>query len=499
VAAAIAVAIAVVLVAVISYFVVRDQLVGQVDNALRAEANLIEAQAGLGKPFPTPPASVGGPAPYAWIVTPDGSIYQEVLGDPSLPQMSRVTAVAAGQSPAFFTNVRIGNSHLRIMVFETLRPGPVAGQTIAVVLARPLNGIDHVLSILRLILFLVCLGGIALAAVLGRLAANRVLAPLADVAATAQHVSETEDLSSRIHVQSDDEVGQLATRFNAMIERLQGSRDQLDESVRAQRQLVADASHELRTPITSLRTNIELLLEHEDLDPEERRRILADVVEQTEELGALISDLIELSRGDFPDDSYEDLRLDQLVRDSVHRAERNFPQIAFWATLAPMVVEGNPDRLSRAVNNLLDNAARHSPPGGVVEVTLDGGGVRVRDHGPGVAQSDLPYVFDRFYRGAGARGRHGSGLGLSIVRQVAEQHRGSVSVENAPDGGAVFTLALPAAPHVGAAPADASGSGRPGDPTLAGEAETLAQKPEASNEHRHDHEQERTASQRAAD
>jgi two-component system sensor histidine kinase MprB len=496
VAAAIAVAIAVVLVAVISYFVVRDQLRGAVDGALKAQAAAVQQHPDLNSLLPGIPPSAGGPAPYAQILLADGSVIP-IEGNVTLPVTPNDTTVAAGNAPPYLNDVQVGGSHLRVITFWI--PVPVRGEPAAIQLARPLNSVDHVLAIMRLVLFLVCLGGIALAAVLGRLAANRVLAPLADVAATAQHVSETEDLSSRIHVQSDDEVGQLATRFNAMIERLQGSRDQLDESVRAQRQLVADASHELRTPITSLRTNIELLLEHGDLDPEERRRILADVVEQTEELGALISDLIELSRGDFPDDSYEDLRLDQLVRESVHRAERNFPQIAFWATLAPMVVEGNPDRLSRAVNNLLDNAARHSQPRGVVEVTLDGGGVRVRDHGPGVAQSDLPYVFDRFYRGAGARGRHGSGLGLSIVRQVAEQHRGSVSVENAPDGGAVFTLALPAAPHVGAPPADASGSGRPGDPTLPGEAETLAQKPEANNEHRHDHKQERTASQRAAD
>jgi two-component system sensor histidine kinase MprB len=282
-----------------------------------------------------------------------------------------------------------------------------------------------------------------------------------------------------------------------MIERLQGSRDQLDESVRAQRQLVADASHELRTPITSLRTNIELLREHEDLDPEERRRILADVVEQTEELGALVGDLIELSRGDFPDDSYEDVRLDQLVDESVHRAQRNFPQTRFDAALSPALVEGNPDRLSRAINNLLDNAARHSPPGGLVEVTVDGDGVRVRDHGAGVAEADLPYVFDRFYRGAGARGRHGSGLGLSIVRQVAEQHDGSVAVENAPDGGAVFSLRLPVTPQDGAA--EPSRSGWSGDPGLAGDPEALAQKPEGDGEYRDDHEQQRTATQRTAE
>ena len=163
------------------------------------------------------------------------------------------------------------------------------------------------------------------------------------------------------------------------------------------------------------------------------------------------------------------------------------------------MIEGNPDRLNRAINNLLDNAARHSQPDGRVEVTVNGEGVRVRDHGPGVAEADLPYVFDRFYRGTGARGRQGSGLGLSIVRQVAEQHHGSVGVENAPDGGAVFTLWLPVAPGDGAGhgAAEPSGSGWPGDPRLAGTPEALTQKPEADGEHRDDHEQQRTATQRA--
>jgi two-component system sensor histidine kinase MprB len=271
-----------------------------------------------------------------------------------------------------------------------------------------------------------------------------VLAPLAEVAATARHIEETEDLSSRLRVHADDEVGQLATRFNAMIERLQHSRDALDESVRAQRQLVADASHELRTPITSLRTNIEVLLEQGDrLGDEDRRRLLADVLEQSEELSALIGDVIELARGDLPITSAEDIRLDRIVADSVTRARRDFPHVHYETTFEPVVVEGVPERLARAVNNLLDNAAHHSARDGVVEVVVDHDGVRVRDHGTGIAEADLPYVFDRFYRGENSRHRQGSGLGLAIVRQVAGQHGGSIEARNAPDGGAVFTLRLP--------------------------------------------------------
>ena len=228
-----------------------------------------------------------------------------------------------------------------------------------------------------------------------------------------------------------------------MIERLQGSREELDDSVRAQRQLVADASHELRTPITSLRTNIEVLLAGGQLSDDDRRRLLADVVEQSEELSALIGDLIELARGDLPHDMVEDIRLDRILEDSISRARRDHPEVAFEASLQPVTVEGVPERLGRAVNNLLDNAARHSPPHGVVEVTVDADGLRVRDHGTGVDEVDLPYVFDRFYRGKNSRGRQGSGLGLAIVRQVAVQLGGSVDVSNAPDGGAIFTLHVP--------------------------------------------------------
>jgi two-component system sensor histidine kinase MprB len=221
--------------------------------------------------------------------------------------------------------------------------------------------------------------------------------------------------------------------------------DTLERSIAAQRQLVADASHELRTPITSLRTNIEVLAEAEALPADERARLLADVEEQTTELGMLVADLIELARGDSPSHEREDIRLDHLVREAVTRARRHAPGIRFEEELFPVVVDGTRERLARAVNNLLDNAAKHSPPGGVVEVRVDGGEVRVRDHGTGVGPEDLPHLFDRFYRGASSRGRPGSGLGLAIVRQVAEQHGGSVRAANAAGGGAEFVLALPAA------------------------------------------------------
>jgi two-component system sensor histidine kinase MprB len=434
-------AVAIVLAALVCYWVVRSQLRGQVDDALRAQATAVErvGARALDQQLPGIPPNMGGPAQYFQIVTAGN----QREGDFNLPIDPQVRDVAAGNQVTYLKDVQVGDNHLRELIMPVEVTVGLQSESAAVQLARPLNGIDHVLTRLRLILFLLCAGGVALAAVLGKLAARQVLAPLAEVAQTAEHISETEDLTSRIHVHSDDEVGQLATRFNAMIERLQSSREELDDSVRAQRQLVADASHELRTPITSLRTNIEVLLAGGRLSDDDRRRLLADVVEQSEELSALIGDLIELARGDLPHDMVEDIRLDRIVEESLSRARRDNPEVAFEASLAPVTVEGVPERLGRAVNNLLDNAARHSPPHGVVDVTVNADGVRVRDHGTGVEEGDLPYVFDRFYRGKNSRGRQGSGLGLAIVRQVAVQLGGSVDVSNAADGGAIFSLHLP--------------------------------------------------------
>jgi len=442
--AAAAVAIAILLAALICYWVVRGQLRGQVDDALRAQATAVlrVGTPALNQQLPGIPPSAGGSAQYYQVVL--GATSQRV-GNYSLPVDSHVRNVADGMGSMYLTDVQVGDNHFRELVLPAEVRAGLGLEPAAVQLARPLNGIDHVLSRLRLILFLLCAGGVALAAVLGRLAARQVLAPLAEVAQTAEHISETEDLTSRVHVHADDEVGQLATSFNSMIGRLQKSRDELDDSVRAQRQLVADASHELRTPITSLRTNIEVLLAGGQLEEEDRRRLLADVVEQSEELSALIGDLIELARGDLPHDMVEDVRLDRILEESISRARRDHPEVAFESSLQPVTVEGVPERLGRAANNLLDNAARHSPPHGVVEVTVDANGLRVRDHGTGVDEADLPYVFDRFYRGKNSRGRQGSGLGLAIVRQVAVQLGGSVSAANAPDGGAIFSVHLPTA------------------------------------------------------
>jgi two-component system, OmpR family, sensor histidine kinase MprB len=441
--AAASVGIAILAAAAVCYVVVRSQLRGQIDDSLMAQMQSVEKVGGSalqGLPGVSP--SAGGPAPYAQVVLPSGrALDVRGVAHLRLPVSNKDQQIATSQRGESWADVQIGKSHLRVLTFplDTSDVGPLAVQ-----LARPLNSVDNVLANLRLILLFVLIGGVVVAGTLGRIASRRVLKPLKEVEATAQHIAQTDDLSNRIHVHGDDEVGRLASRFNQMLDRLQGSRNALDESVRAQRQLVADASHELRTPVTSLRTNIEILLQSDELDASERNAMLTDVVEQSEELSALVNDLIELARGDERGSQTDDVRLDWVAEEAVARARRNAPSLRFEATIEPALLDGVPERIGRALNNLLDNASRHSPPGGTIELYAGPGGIRVRDHGEGVAEADLPYLFDRFYRGSNSRGRQGSGLGLAIVRQVSEQHGGSASVANAPDGGAVFTLQLPA-------------------------------------------------------
>jgi len=431
------VAAALVVAAVVCYVVVRRELRGQVDDSLKAQAARIaggdlRALGDEGIPAPSPKA--GGPAQYWQIVAADGQIVGS-SGRVTLPWDRSVQTVAQGRRSGLFADIHVDGSHLRLLALGL--PGGV------VELARPLDSIDTVLAKLRVVLLLICLAGTALAGGLSRLAARRVLAPLAEVAGTARLVSETEDLTQRIKVRSADEVGQLAGRFNTMLDRLQTSRAALDRSVKAQRQLVADASHELRTPVTSLRTNAELLLENPDLDRPERDLLLTDIVEQSEELTTLVAGLIELARETPQDEHFERVRLDELTEDAITRARRNSPQVAFDAYLQPVVVYAIPEQLTQALNNLLDNAAGHSPRGEVVEIALSEEGLRVRDHGPGIDETDLPHVFDRFYRGTSSRGQPGSGLGLAIVQRIVEQHDGTATASNAHDGGAIFTIILP--------------------------------------------------------
>jgi len=393
--------------------------------------------------LPPGPDQVRG---YQQVINSAGTIVVRSARDVSLPVDSATLALAKHGGEPFYRDARVNGLHLRVLA-QTFGPGR------AIELAQPLTEVDSLLSRLRLILALLDLAGIAIAAVLGRLVAGAAVLPLKRLTQATEHIALTRDLSGRIKSTGQDEIGRLARSFNAMLDALEGSIDALDASVHAQRQLVADASHELRTPITSLRTNIEILQQAEQMDLAERRRLLSDVVEQIEELTLLMNDLIELARGEEPHAAAEEIRLDQLVREVVERARRHAAETRFELALEPTIAPGVPARLQRAITNLIDNAVKYSPPGAPVEIALRGGELTVRDHGPGIAEADLPHVFDRFYRGAEARGRPGSGLGLAIVRQVADQQGGRVSAERASGGGTLMRLSLARAETVAPDPA----------------------------------------------
>jgi len=384
------------------YAVIRSELRGQVDDQLKGQGALLGPFGrGDGPGFgpgrfgpgggglPGLPPRAGGAAPFAQLVGADGTAVA-VRGSAAIPVTDEDRAIAAGDAPGRLSDRDAGGTHLRVLT-EPLPRGQGA-----VMLARSLGGVDDALSRLRLVLLLLCLVATGLAALLG---------------------------------------ARIADRFAALLERVEAAQE-------AQRALVADASHELRTPVTALRTNAELLREDPGGD---HAAVLDDVVQQTEELSALVTDLIELARGDQPGDELQDVRLDALVAEALERARRHAPGVEFAADLEPAAVDGVPERLGRAVNNLLDNAAKFSPEGEPVEVTLRDGALTVRDHGPGVPAADLPHIFDRFYRAGNAREQAGSGLGLAIVRQVAERHGGSVAAAAADGGGLAVTLTLPGA------------------------------------------------------
>jgi two-component system, OmpR family, sensor histidine kinase MprB len=427
---ALAVGVTIALASLACYLVMRAELRSQVDEPLRSQGERI-AQRGelIGQRLPGPPKGSGGPAEFSQVVAPNGDV-RDRYGGLTIAVAPGDRAAALGAGRPFLSDRTAGGVHLRVLTV------PIHGLG-AVQIGRSLAGVDNVLARLRIVLVLLVVVGTAFAAAMARLFSRPVMQPITDLTRTAEHIEATGDLGRRLGARGTDEVGRMAERFDAMLDRVQASQV-------AQRRLVADASHELRTPVTSLRTNMEVLLAGAELEEGERRALLRDMVGQSEELSGLVGDLIELARGDEGDPPMEDVAFDGLVAEAVERARRHAPGVRFRCDLQPCTLHGVPDRLGRAVNNVLDNAARYSPAGGVVEVALHDGTLSVRDRGPGVAPDELPLLFDRFFRGASARERHGSGLGLAIVRQVMESHGGAVAAANAEGGGLVVRLALPA-------------------------------------------------------
>ena len=428
--AASAVAVAIVGTSFAVYYTDRAQLVDQVDNELRASLNLPALQVAV-------KSRVVGPAIlpknlYAARPTKAQALLKQIVLPGSLKAV-KVAIAARGHAVSLagtphFSNTVVGGVHSRVLT--------LSNQLANVRISTSLVDVDRNLSRLRWLLIFISIGGAGVAAILGLLVSSRATAPLRRLTETTERIVETGDLSERTGLRGRDEISRLSRRLDELLA-------SLESSLAAQRQLVADASHELRTPITTLRANMELLADARTLPEKERAEVVRDVRDELESMTSLVGELVELARGEEADVAPAELRLDEVVRGVVERAARRWPAVEFRTQLEPSTIVGVPQRVERAVSNLVDNARKWSPEGGaVVEISVRDGVVEVRDHGPGIDEKDAPLVFNRFYRSAAARALPGAGLGLAIVKQIADAHGGTVRAENAPDGGAVVWLRL---------------------------------------------------------
>jgi two-component system, OmpR family, sensor histidine kinase MprB len=436
------VGLAVAFVAVAAYATARYQMQQSLDSSLKERAHAAAGSETLrtaGIEGNVPSWQLGAadvriaflPAEGKGRVLDDGP--DILLGQPELE-------VAQGERESSIRTIRIEGERYRVVTVQTEEPG------IALVIAQSLDDQDRILA--RLGWVTIAFGGVGVlaAGLAGWLVASNGLRPVRRLTTAVERIARTEDLT-RLPVEGDDEVARLANAFNMMLTALDASR------VR-QRQLVADASHELRTPLTSLRTNIDLLTmsggDAASLPPDAREELMEDIRAQIEELTTLIGDLTELARDEPVPPTVEPVDLADVVDHAVQRVRRRAPDLTFEVFTRPWWVVGEAPALERAVTNLLDNAAKWSPDGGLVTVRLSDGVLTVDDQGPGIPEDQRARIFDRFWRSVDSRTLPGSGLGLAIVRQVAERHAGSVQAAEDVGGGARLVLKLPGTEKVDA-------------------------------------------------
>jgi two-component system sensor histidine kinase MprB len=445
--AALAVTAAVALASVVTYVSVSAQLRDSVDDGLvalsrgvataperrtqepvRRQLDPEEVRRSFRLLLPSSP--LGEQPGYAQVVSSAGRIQPPDNRRPLLAAGPRVVAVAQGRARPFFYESELGDTEVRVYVARFAQ-----GQALQA--AGSLEPVNATLRRLTLVLVVVSLAGVGVAALLGNLVGRSAMRPVRRLTRGTRYVAATQDLSQRVEAVGDDELASLARSFNSMLEALAESR-------RAQRQLIADASHELRTPLATVQANVELLSRAGELEPEERRQLREDLLSQLRELTGLVGDLVELARERPPESDLELLDFAALVDGCLDRARSRGPGPRFVTALEPCSVRADRARLERAVNNLLDNARKWSPEDGTIEVEVSDGELVVRDEGPGIAEADRPYVFDRFYRAAESRRLPGSGLGLAIVRLVAEMHGGAAWAAPPRSAGAELHLRLPA-------------------------------------------------------
>jgi len=360
----------------------------------------------------------------------DGDVTNSLPNQPTLPIDAEDREIAQSGGESHYREVTVDGESYR-MITVALRDGG------AVQIARQVSETDDVLDVLRTRLVIIALAGIALAALAAWLVMRRATRPIEQLTDTAEHVAATQDLTTPIPVKGDDEVGRLAASFNTMLIALDTSREQ-------QRRLVVDASHELRTPLTAVRTNIDFLGHAPTLDADERAQLIAETRLELDELTTLVSEMVELATDVRSEEPLEPVALGDLANDVATRFRRRTGTEITVKVNEAGVIDGRRAMLDRAVSNLVDNALKFSPSGAAVDVTVTGGVVAVADRGPGIDAEDRDRVFDRFYRATSARTLPGSGLGLSIVSQIATLHGGSVTLEPRDGGGTVARLTLPA-------------------------------------------------------
>jgi two-component system sensor histidine kinase MprB len=380
---------------------------------------------------PTHSNQFGATIPYTQVITSSGAVWAPAGDLGMLKPDTTAISVAAGEHGDYFQNTKVEGAAASVLTIPL-------SKGLAIQVATPRSATEVEIATVGAVLAVLSIIGILLATVLGWAVARAGLAPVARLAAVAEQVTATGDPDRRVEVGRHDELGRLAMSFNRMLSALQ-------RSLATQRQLISDASHELRTPLTSLRINVDLLADDPGMSEAERKEVLGRVVAQVAELSDLVSSVTGLARGERPSLTHGDVRLGDVTAAALESARRDWPRTQFRAALDGCLVSGDPDRLRIAIRNLLDNAAKFGAPGGLVEVGLQGGELTVRDHGPGIDESDIPFIFDRFYRAVSARAVPGSGLGLSVVNDIAEAHGGTVSAAPAPGGGTVMRLTLPCA------------------------------------------------------
>ncbi len=392
------------------------------------------------------------PNTYIQVVDRNGTVAAQSnnLGGQIIP-LSEETLRRAGGGSDFFENVMSGSQGLRVYN----RPLVLEGQVIGVLqVGRILGPTEAALKRLRLLLLFG--GGIilVLAGTAGWLLAGAALKPINRITETASAI-QARDLSRRInYCGPGDEVGRLAGTLDNMLDRLQEAYHSLEKAEAAQRRFVSDASHELRTPLTTIRGNVELLRKMGDADPATRTEALADIAGEAERMSRLVSDLLILARADSKLElKKEEINPVTLLTDASRTGLAFAGEVDFQAgdfsSLEGYKLVGDADYLKQIFLILIENAFKYTPAGG--QVRLEAGTdssfleIKVTDSGIGIAESDLPYIFERFYRADQARSGEGTGLGLAIAGWIATEHGGTISVASQMGEGSSFTVRLPLA------------------------------------------------------